>query len=82
MQVKVVTPEKEIYNEKARSLNVPTEMGRITILPDHIELISVLKSGNVIIDFITLGEKKFLIEGGVIEVFKNNVNLLLKKGKS
>jgi F-type H+-transporting ATPase subunit epsilon len=80
MQVKIVTPEKELYNEKAKSLSVPTEVGRITILPNHIEMISILKAGDVFIES-EKGKKKIFIEGGVVEVFKNNVNLLLKKGK-
>lgn len=81
MQVKIVTPEKELFNEKAKSLNVPTEAGRVTILPDHVEMISVLKPGDIYIEPLKGEKKKFFIEGGVMEVFKNNISLLLKKGK-
>jgi F-type H+-transporting ATPase subunit epsilon len=79
MLVKVITPEKEVFNEKARSVNLPTEAGYLTILPNHTELLSVIHSGEIIIEFES-GTKKFKTEGGVIEVFKNEVNLLLKKG--
>lgn len=77
MKIKVVIPEKEIFNGEAKSINIPTESGRVTILPNHIELISVIVPGRIEIE----GEdknKKFLSEGGVLEVFKNEVNLLLR----
>ncbi|MDD4358357.1 MAG: ATP synthase F1 subunit epsilon [Candidatus Pacebacteria bacterium] len=78
MLVKVITPEKELYNEEAKSVNLPTEAGYLTILPHHTELLSVIHPGQIKIEF-NSGLKKFIIEGGVIEVFKNEVNILLKK---
>ena len=78
MLVKVITPEKEIFNEKAKSVNLPTLSGHITILPNHTELISVIHPGEIKIEFES-GSKKFISEGGVVEVFKNEVSLLLKK---
>lgn len=79
MLVKVITPEKEIFNEKAKSVNLPTEAGYLTILPHHIELISVIHPGKIRIDFDS-GKKEFMTEGGVVEVYRNEVSLLLKKG--
>lgn len=78
MIVKVITPEKEIFNEKAKSVSLPALPGRITILPNHTELISVIRPGEIKIEFGS-GSKRFMSEGGVVEVFKNEVNLLLKK---
>lgn len=80
MLVKVITPEKELCAEKAKSVSVPTLAGRITVLPKHTELLSVISSGEIKIEFEESGIKKFKSEGGVIEVYKNEVNILLKKG--
>lgn len=77
MIVKVITPEKEIFNQKAKSVNLPTLAGELTILPKHTELLSVINPGTITIEFES-GRKKFKSEGGVIEVFKNEVSLLLK----
>lgn len=78
MIVKVITPEKEIFNEEAKSVNLPTSAGEITIFPNHTELLSVIIPGRIRIDFES-GKKDFLSDGGVLEVFKNEVSLLLKK---
>lgn len=78
MLVKVITPEKEIFNEKARSVNLPTLSGYITILPNHTELVSVINKGKIKIEFES-GLKTLMSEGGVVEVFKNEVSLLLTK---
>lgn len=78
MQVKVITPEKELFNGEAKSINLPTEAGWITILPFHTELISAVVPGKITIDYED-GEKEFMSVGGVVEVYKNEVNILLKK---
>jgi len=78
MIVKVITPEKLIFNEEAKSINLPTMAGEITIFPNHTELLSVIHPGKIKIEFES-GRKEFMSDGGVIEVFKNEVSLLLKK---
>ena len=80
MLVKVITPEKELCKEKAKSVSVPTLAGRITVLPNHTELLSVIDKGEIKIDFEESGVRKFKSEGGVIEVYRNEVSVLLKKG--
>ncbi len=78
MLVKVITPEKQIFNAEAKSVNLPTLSGYITILPYHTELVSVITKGRVKIET-EKGIESFLSEGGIVEVFKNEVNLLLTK---
>ncbi|MFA7141701.1 MAG: F0F1 ATP synthase subunit epsilon [Candidatus Paceibacterota bacterium] len=78
MLVKVITPEKELFNKKAKSVNLPTLSGYITILPHHTELISIIHKGQIKIEFED-ETKTILSEGGIVEVFKNEVSLLLTK---
>jgi len=78
MIVKVITPEKQIFNEEAKSVNLPTLAGEITIFPNHTEILSVINPGRIRIEFDS-GKREFLSEGGVVEVFKNEVSLLLRK---
>tara|TARA_B100001971_G_C17908397_1_gene391604 strand:+ start:153 stop:572 length:420 start_codon:yes stop_codon:yes gene_type:complete len=45
MQFTVVTPERTVFDEEVDSVTLPTREGEITILPDHLPLITPLTSG-------------------------------------
>lgn len=49
LHLKIVTPEKLIFDEEVTGVNAPTEDGEIGILPNHINLMSKLKPGELII---------------------------------
>ncbi len=73
---KIATPERVLLDTTAESLTVPTEMGEITILPNHIPLVANLMHGEM--KFKHEGKTDFLaISGGVIEVKKDNEVVLL-----
>lgn len=70
IQLKVVTPEKLVMEELVDSVTLPTKNGEITVLPDHIPLISELGSGDIVAS--VGGEHlPMAVVGGFIEV-KNN----------
>jgi F-type H+-transporting ATPase subunit epsilon len=48
LQLKIVTPEKLILEDLVEYVVVPTTEGEITILPDHVPLISALSSGDIV----------------------------------
>ena len=48
LQLKIVTPEKLILEELVDQVTLPTTEGEITILADHIPLISALSSGDIV----------------------------------
>ncbi|HEY4513027.1 MAG TPA: ATP synthase F1 subunit epsilon [Candidatus Paceibacterota bacterium] len=48
LKLKIVTPERLILEEVVDQVSLPTTLGEITILPDHIPLITELKSGDVV----------------------------------
>ncbi len=45
MKFRLVTPERVLFDEEAVSLSLPTESGEITVLPGHVELSALLKTG-------------------------------------
>jgi F-type H+-transporting ATPase subunit epsilon len=45
LHVKLVTPERVLFEEEALSITVPTESGEITILPNHVTMVSNLMPG-------------------------------------
>ncbi|MEK7081189.1 MAG: ATP synthase F1 subunit epsilon [Patescibacteria group bacterium] len=48
LKLKIVTPERLILEEMVDQVSLPTTLGEITVLPDHIPLISELASGDVV----------------------------------
>lgn len=47
--LKIVTPEKEIFNENVDQLNVQTSQGELGILPHHVNLLAKLLPGELTI---------------------------------
>ncbi|MFA6609207.1 MAG: ATP synthase F1 subunit epsilon [Candidatus Paceibacterota bacterium] len=71
LKLKIVTPEKIVFEEVVDQVSMPTTLGEITVLPDHIPLISELASGDVVASL--NGEHvPFAVVGGFIEVKKSN----------
>lgn len=67
LQLKIITPERIVLDEVVDSVTLPTTEGEITILPDHIPLISTLASGDVVAK--VNGEVvPMAVSGGFIEV--------------
>lgn len=71
LQLKIVTPERLILEDLVEYVVVPTTEGEITILPDHVPLISALSSGDIVA--YEGGEHiPMAVVGGFIEV--KNIN--------
>lgn len=69
LQLKIITPEKLILEEVVDSVVVPTKQGELTILPDHVPLISELSSGDIVAT--SEGENiPMAVVGGFIEIKK------------
>jgi len=49
LHLKIVTPEKLIFDEEVSQVNVSTEDGVIGILPNHVNLMAKLKPGELIV---------------------------------
>ncbi|MBP6911666.1 MAG: ATP synthase F1 subunit epsilon [Candidatus Pacebacteria bacterium] len=75
LQLKIITPERIVLNEEVNSATLPTSEGEITILPDHIPLISTLASGDIVakIDEEVI---PIAVSGGFIEVANNEIKIL------
>lgn len=76
MRFRIVTPEKTILDEEVESVSLPTKTGEITVLPDHIPLVSPLRAGEL--RYKQNNEEKFFaVSGGFIEVRADNEVLVL-----
>lgn len=76
IKFEVVTPEKVVSKQEIIQVTIPTEEGEITVLPEHIPLVSILKPG--VLEVKTLDNKIEIISvsGGFLEVLRDKVVLL------
>ena len=77
MQVDIVKVNGIIWSGEADSVIVPGAEGQLTILPGHIPLVTALKIGRLAVK--NNKEEVFTddVEGGVLEVTKERVAILL-----
>jgi len=47
IKLKMLTPERIIYDSEVDEITLTTQSGEITVLPNHIPLISILKPGEM-----------------------------------
>jgi F-type H+-transporting ATPase subunit epsilon len=76
IKFEIVTPERIVLKEDIRQITLPTRMGEITVLPDHIPLVATLQPG--VIEIIKAdGEREVIsVSGGFVEVLKHKVVIL------
>ena len=75
----MVTPEDVYFSGTSTSLIAPGFQGYLGILPNHASLVTPLVKGIVTLKHQGQGEKKFEIDGGFLEVSRNQVMILAEK---
>jgi F-type H+-transporting ATPase subunit epsilon len=73
LKLKIVTPERLILEETVDQVSIPTKLGEITVLPEHIPLIAEVSSGDVIA-FLNGEHIPVAVVGGFLEVKKTGNN--------
>lgn len=76
LKLKIVTPERVMLETEADSVSLPTSQGEITILPNHIPLVSNLDPGELRYK-IGAKEEYFAVSGGFVEVKKTHEVIVL-----
>lgn len=76
MKLKLVTPEKVLFEQEVRSVSLPTTEGEITILPNHAPLVMMLKTGVAEVVLEDGAPEDLAIAGGFIQVGGNSVNIM------
>lgn len=75
LTLKIVTPEKIVFNEQIDSIYVPTDSGEIGILPHHVSMITKVIPGELRIK--RSGKDSYFATGdGFIEIKDNTITLL------
>lgn len=75
MHAELITSEGMAFNGEALSVTLPSGMGEITVLKNHIPLLSTVEPGTVIIRTAE-GEQLFAVARGVVQVGKTGLRIL------
>jgi F-type H+-transporting ATPase subunit epsilon len=77
MKLNILTPDNVLYTgDNVYLVQLPGEDGSFEIMNRHAALISVLKKGKIKVEIKGESPLFFDINGGVIEVLENNVQIL------
>lgn len=80
IKFKIVTPEKIVYENEIDQVTLPTQMGEITVLPNHVPLLSALRAGELVVK---AGGREIplAIAGGFAEIKKNEIVVLTENAE-
>ncbi|SES91636.1 FoF1 ATP synthase subunit delta/epsilon [Hymenobacter actinosclerus] len=78
MHLEIITPDRKVFEGEVNSARFPGADGLFEVLNDHAPMISALKAGEIVLNG---GASRFRVEGGVVEVLRNNV-IVLAEGAS
>ena len=77
LKVQVITPEKKVYDGEVNAVTLPGSKGAFQVLIHHADLISTLTEGNILLKT-SAGDKTIRVSGGVAEIYKDKVIVLVE----
>ncbi len=75
LEVTIISPQRIVFEGKAKSIIMPGEQGVFEITPFHKNIISRLIGGYMIID----NKKSFIIKRGVVKLDKNVATIIVEE---
>ena len=73
--LEIISPDQTLLNQEVKQVSLPAYEGIMTILKDHISLITFLRPGFIEIEIENKIEK-FYVEEGTVEFFNNKLLIL------
>ena len=70
----VMNPDKMIYEGDAAHIFLPGETGEFELLPYHYPVLSLLKAGNIIVDW----KYSIAVKKGLVKFFKNDCVVIVE----
>ena len=80
-KVEIISPEKIIFSDIAKLVKIPSYEGDMSILINHIPIITFLRPGFIEVTN-KLSTNKFYVEDGIVEFSKNNLLILTASSKN
>ena len=78
----IISPEKIIFSDKARMVTVPSYEGDMSILKQHISIITFLRPGVIKIHKNGGEPNEFFVEDGTVEYFNDSLTVLSTSAKN
>jgi ATP synthase F1 epsilon subunit len=73
--LEIISPDQTLFNTEVEQVAIPAYEGIMTILKDHISLITFLRPGFIEVE-ISNKILKFYVEDGTVEFFNNKLLIL------
>ena len=75
LALEIITPLKIVLSEEVDEITLPTIDGEISVLPNHVNLLTKIALGEMVIRKGAYNDL-FAITGGFLEIMNNHVNVL------
>ena len=76
IKISIITRDKIAYEGEAEAIFVPTQTGLIEVLSEHMQLVSALAKGEIVLKN-SGKDQTFKITGGVIEIRSHSEVIIL-----
>ena len=75
-KLEIISPEKIIYSHDARMVTLPSYEGDMSVLKNHISIITFLRPGIIKVQKEETNFHEFFVQDGTVEFFKDNLVIL------
>ena len=75
-KIEIISPERIIFSDSAKMVTLPSYEGDISILKNHISIITFLRPGIIKVQKNDENFEEFFVQDGTIEFFNNTLILL------
>ena len=76
LRVRLVTPERTLFDQAAAAVDVPSKSGYMEVLYGHAPLLAELGAGDVTLHGGPEGDQKYNVSWGFVEVLPDRVTIL------
>ncbi len=76
IKLRIITPEKIVYEGEIKQATLPVSNGEVTILPNHRSYIASLKPGEIVVKNDKNEETDLAVSGGFVEFHNNELVVL------
>ena len=75
-KLEIISPENIIFSDDVKMVTIPSYEGDMSILKNHIPIITFLRPGKIKIKKKDSNFEEFFVEDGTVEYFKDNLVVL------
>ena len=75
-KLEIISPEKIIFSDDAKMVTIPSYEGDMSILKNHISIITFLRPGIIKVQKEEANFQEFFVQDGTVEFFKDSLVIL------